>query len=245
MYADDIAAVTPNKEVAQMVIDVMTEYAQDHGITWAPEKCYILAKDRVILKINEEVFPQMDRFKYLGMDITYKGVNANTHVARLITNAKNKVKVMRSCGMTSYGGPPYKAIKLYKSFIRPNHEYGLATIKPTKTLINKLNQAQGAIIKSILGVPRNASTAAACIIVNIPQMDVRWRALITKYIERWRKLPEEAMLYSAIQRSDPSNSENDTLASKWVTRISKESIPHVPGRSINRTIKQFANTQRL
>ncbi len=57
----------------QELLDMCDRWSQNHGISFAPEKCLVVAKEKIQLKIGQSILPQVESAKYLGIPFCAKG----------------------------------------------------------------------------------------------------------------------------------------------------------------------------
>ncbi|KAJ2819824.1 hypothetical protein GGI24_004669 [Coemansia furcata] len=181
-FADDIAMVTWSPEEAQRILDVMSAFATEQKITWAPEKCVFLASQQLSLQINGQALPQECYFKYLGVMIGIKGIAPKKHIELLCAHAKAKLGYMCSISIMHLGGDLNRVISMYKAFIRPTMEYALEICVPNASLIKVLEHCQGDMLHTMLGVPKSTSYAAILLLCKMETMEHHWQAKISSYI---------------------------------------------------------------
>ncbi|KAJ2825549.1 hypothetical protein FBU31_003691 [Coemansia sp. 'formosensis'] len=88
-FVDGIAMVARSPEEAQIILDMMTAFAAEQKITWAPEK----------------------------YTIGVEGIAPKKHIELLCTHAKAKLGYMHSVSITHLGGDLNRVIGMYKAFI--------------------------------------------------------------------------------------------------------------------------------
>jgi hypothetical protein len=99
--------------------------------------------------------------------------------------------LLTSIGVHRNGFSLLLCAKLYKTFIRPKLEYGLAVSRLTAPEIKKLDRAQDKLVGMFLG---STHTAVAKHITCIPQMSHRYDILVTKYAIRSQFLPKDSLV---------------------------------------------------
>ncbi|KAJ2065645.1 hypothetical protein GGI17_000189 [Coemansia sp. S146] len=120
--ADDIATVARSPDEAQSILDVMSTFAAEQKITWAPEKCVFLAMLQLSLQIDGQRLSRKNATSnILDVSITHLGVNLN------------------------------RVIGTYKAFIRPTMEYVLEICIPNASLVKALERCQGDMLRAMLG----------------------------------------------------------------------------------------------
>ncbi|KAJ2758742.1 hypothetical protein IWQ57_006742, partial [Coemansia nantahalensis] len=166
------------------MLNVMSEFASEQRITWAPEKCVFLAPQALQLTIGDAQLPQQQSFRYLGVMIGHDGIRYDEHIRMLCARTQKMRAHMASIGITNLAANLNQAMRLYKAFIRPAMEYGLEVCRPNKKRIARLERCQGEMLRAIMGLPKCTSYAAILLLCDLPTMEHRWRTRITHYVHR-------------------------------------------------------------
>ncbi|KAI8865951.1 hypothetical protein GQ42DRAFT_128854, partial [Ramicandelaber brevisporus] len=75
--------------------------------------------------------------------------------------------------MHIYGPSLDAQVDLYRVFIRPTMEYGLAIVPLTGKLVNALDQAQAKVLRGIFAATKTTSLAAMLVHTHLPPMGYR------------------------------------------------------------------------
>ncbi|KAI8318178.1 hypothetical protein GQ54DRAFT_239218, partial [Martensiomyces pterosporus] len=84
---------------------------------------------------------------------------------------------------------------LYKAFIRPALEYGLAALPFSASAAKKLETTQAKVLCSLLSIPAKTSKAAVLRLCEVPPMAHRWRSLATSYARSRTKVSKDHILH--------------------------------------------------
>ena len=185
LFADDMVLSSTNKESAQRLLHVCSKWSTDHGIEFAPHKCGILRKkidsDGTSLKIYGEDINEVEDYTYLGISIDKKGINWEKSMKKRIDGAINRIHWMSKKGMNAFGWRPIMSLNIYKSFIRPMMEYGLALQLVPKSILRQLQNVQNLALRRIASVNKSTSIAALHSIFGLESMAERNQLLNMKY----------------------------------------------------------------
>ena len=82
-------------------------------------------------------------FIYLGIPFNNKGtIDTPLLLERNIVSTLQSMRVLQQLGCSPAGFPRHLSIQLYKQFIRPKFEYGLAIARFRQIDIKRLDRAQ-------------------------------------------------------------------------------------------------------
>lgn len=206
---------------------IAEHWGKINGVEFAPSKSAIVAEDKTEdFKMYGVSIEFVDLFKYLGIMFRHTGIHWNKSFEQRITKALKLIKWMQSKGMYLYGWRPYSSVVIYKCFIRPTLEYGLALQILPNTVTKELQRVQNTALRAIFSVGNSTSIAALHSITGIVPMSHRNIELNGKY--SFRIITHEpgnfllGDIYSSIKDASPNeqhgtlykvNSENSLLPS--------------------------------
>ncbi|CDH61106.1 hypothetical protein RO3G_05925 [Lichtheimia corymbifera JMRC:FSU:9682] len=201
LYADDVALVGSSEEIRLLL--AMTESHSDHfGYRWSPPKCAILnGRPGVCYKLYNQPLPFVDHFKYLGVPFASKGIDAERMLQASATKGVGAMLLLHSLGAHKFAFGLGVALQLYRTFIRPIFEYGLAITHTTATHLKILERAQDRCIRLTNGVTdpdARTPTITAKALADIPSMKLRARILEFKFVVRAHELPPSTLLASVV-----------------------------------------------
>ena len=127
-FADDSNIHANNSSDAQRLLQVFDDWASNHGMTFAPEKCFVVSKDKNIsLQFGDQTLTHVNQTKYLGIEMNDHGADWNKIAFDFSSKATNSIMALIKAGFNRNGWCASAKIKVYKLFIRPLMEYGMQT----------------------------------------------------------------------------------------------------------------------
>ncbi|KAG2192553.1 hypothetical protein INT47_012777, partial [Mucor saturninus] len=198
LFADDVAIFGTKDEVEKM-LQIAGDHSLKLGYRWNPSKCAILnapsprssRTPNFAFTLYNKPIPTVDQFCYLGMEFTKKGLNAGKNIEARASKAKSTMSLLTSVGVHRNGFSLLLSARLYKTFIRPKIEYGLAISCFTAREMSKLDTLQNSLVSMFVG---SKHTTVAKHITCLPGMLHRYNTLVTKYVLRSEHLPEDSLL---------------------------------------------------
>ena len=220
LFADDSAITSSHQREAQDLLEVSELWAISHGIKFKPAKCKVIVKGLVDveLELYGERLETVEGHDYLGVKFTSKGIDWKVTMAPRLEAATNRIHWMKSKGMNAFGWRPSMSLAVYKSFIRPMMEYGLAVAILPKGVITMLQQVQNMALRKILGVGNNTSILAMHVMCNIEMMASRNQILNLVYFQRVLS-PDRANLPASLVVSREMELINRLKGSSMVKRF--------------------------
>ena len=82
------------------------EWTQLHGMTFAPEKCFVVAKDPMTLNLGPDILPSAQSAKYLGILMTASGPDWKSMAEKLSEKTKNAVMALMKVGFNRTAWSP-------------------------------------------------------------------------------------------------------------------------------------------
>lgn len=125
------------------------------------------------------------------MEFVKKGLHPPGILEKRSAGATKTMALLTSIGVNRNGFSLLFCSQLYKCFIRPKLEYGLAISKFPATVKNKLEKLQDKLVSMFLG---SAHTTVAKHITCTPAMFHRYNSLVSKYVLRTSYLPEDSLV---------------------------------------------------
>ncbi|RKP15521.1 hypothetical protein ROZALSC1DRAFT_7345, partial [Rozella allomycis CSF55] len=96
------------------------------GMRFAPDKCVYIFRTNLNLKLYNEPLSRVDTAVYLGMPFNAFGIDWMSHVKARSEKAKRTACMLSTCGFNGSGWPISASVNVYKTFVRPQLEYGLS-----------------------------------------------------------------------------------------------------------------------
>jgi hypothetical protein len=175
----------------QQLLNCCFDWSVDYGMSFAPEKCVVIAKDPIALLMGEERPGQIDTTKYLGIIFSYKGPVWDTCSSNMAQKAKGALMSLISHGFNKNSWCPSAKIDVYKLFIRPIMEYGMQTHLYNKNDIDKFEKIQQLALRIAYAVPWNTSKTAMKRLSCLESMECRNEILNARFIFRMINPPYE------------------------------------------------------
>lgn len=127
-YADDGVLIGRDGEDLQGQLDRLEAWADDHRMEVNVAKCGWVTRNppRTPLRWKGERLPQVERYDYLGFEVTAAGVDFEAHLRRRMMAATNR---MRFLSITSDPWGPAHRLRIYKRFLAPMFEYGAPLVQ--------------------------------------------------------------------------------------------------------------------
>ncbi|RKP06903.1 hypothetical protein THASP1DRAFT_31291 [Thamnocephalis sphaerospora] len=101
------------------------------------------------LRLAGQELQTTDTIIYLGVPVSTAGINTDEWARRAKRRAKAAAANLRRLGLHRRGLKWQQGVFLYKIFVRPCMEYGLALIPPTKTLLAELDLIQISVLRKV------------------------------------------------------------------------------------------------
>lgn len=203
LYADDIILIGTRDSIPTL-LQVAERTSFDLGFRWSPSKCVVLSPPSSaprIYKLYDTPLQHLPSFRYLGVPISRFG---QINIPELIAHNRNAglaaLFSLVPLGLNPHGLPPKLQIALYKQFIRPTMEYGLAITKTTKRQLTPLQQTQQQALRRMFGGHSTSETAVIQHLSALPTMFTRSTILQAKFIHRSAYLPDDALLTLLLPR---------------------------------------------
>ncbi|KAJ8654300.1 hypothetical protein O0I10_009995 [Lichtheimia ornata] len=182
-YADDVAIIGTTAEV-RMLLVLAQLHSERYGYRWSPPKCTILnASSSSRYRLYGQELQRVTYFKYLGIIFTGKGIDVTRTVQASATKGVQAMGLLHNLGAHKYAFGLGVSLRLYRTFIRPVIEYGLAIAHTTN--IKHLERAQERYIRLAFNVQdpnAHTPTIQAKVMADLPSMKLRSRILEFKFV---------------------------------------------------------------
>ena len=161
-YADDILISSTTASGLQSLIDKANVNLSSCGLNFNPQKseCIIVGGNPFTTSpkwhLNGEQLPVRDSIVYLGTVIGDR--NGEKHTESRLRKATKSFYSLQGCGLNAHGVSPNTGLHIYNTAVRSTMTYGCSAVHISGKYLKKLDQLQGKIIKSILGIPYSSRT---------------------------------------------------------------------------------------
>ncbi|OAD67752.1 hypothetical protein PHYBLDRAFT_151280 [Phycomyces blakesleeanus NRRL 1555(-)] len=198
LFADDVAIFGSLSDV-QAMLDLAADHSLTLGYRWSPTKCEVIypktrASLPVPLLLYGQVLSATDQFIYLGVPFANKGISSKSITTHRRSGTLATMATLNSVGACCSAFSLLLSSRLYKTFVCPKFEYGVAIFTLLKQDIKVLESIQDKCLRMIVGGHATSSTIVLKHICNLPSMKFRANALISKFCIRSRFLPAQCLL---------------------------------------------------
>lgn len=202
LFADDVAIIGTRFEVQDM-LDSAAAHSRHLGYRWKPEKCAVInhPSDRIDavnprppLSLYGVALPQVQDFVYLGVPFSMRGIDNKLLTTQRAKGTIGAMATLHRMGANRSGFSLMLSSRLYKTFVRPKFEYGLAISSLATADLKAIEKLQDRCLRLMVGGHPTSSTAALKLITNIPSVSWRIDVLITKFCIRTCYLPKDCLL---------------------------------------------------
>jgi hypothetical protein len=169
----------------QQMLDWANFWSRRYGINFAPTKCEVLAPNQDgTLFLHGQPLPHCTKFKYLGIYIRQDGIDWDTTITTSTKKTTGLINYFKSKGMHGGGWRPNNCLAIYRTFLRPTMEYGVALQILNKPLYNRLQEVQKLAMRTYFSVDfqrKSTSLFAMHTLSGLVPMDYRCQELAVRY----------------------------------------------------------------
>ena len=97
-FADDGNLHSPDPTVIQVLLNVCHKWSFENGMSFAADKCFVIAKDVYEFKLGDSILPQVESTKYLGILFNHNGPVWDSTIEKLAIKAKNASLALMKIG---------------------------------------------------------------------------------------------------------------------------------------------------
>ena len=117
-FADDVQLKPRSIPEAQLALNKCSTYGKKYSLVWNLKKCSIVSRTPLLLHLNNEVLPNTDEYKYLGIIHQWNGLN----LLKSFTSSVTKTQSLLTA-LSDNSWHPKSRMTIYRCFIRPISEY--------------------------------------------------------------------------------------------------------------------------
>lgn len=216
LYADDVVILGTWQSIPHLLA-ACERHSNLLGYRWNPTKCVMMSAEEKPQgqrdpTLYDVPIPFDSSFPYLGVQFKANGtLDPEALIHSRTKKALTSMRMLRSIGLRPSGLGKLLACRLYRQFIRPQMEYGIAIQTIGKKLRTVLDNAQSNSLRMIYGASAKASTQVMCHMANLPRMEDRVTILQAKFILRAHNQPSDSLLHQLRQIITPKR----TGTSSW------------------------------
>ncbi|KAI8146846.1 hypothetical protein BJV82DRAFT_501395, partial [Fennellomyces sp. T-0311] len=196
LYADDVA-ILGSPEHVHTLLAVAEQHSQALGYRWHPAKCQVIDSGPTRYTLYGEPLAKVAWVEYLGIPFNAKGIDTSRLIQHNTAKTTNAMRMLHSIGAQQYSFGLGVSLRLYRTFIRPVMEYGLAIAKLTAALKTQLERTQKRCVWLALNVTDVTATTPTIIplhLAALPDMSLRATILQFKFVRRAHELPPTTLL---------------------------------------------------
>ena len=177
------------------MLDIAARHSMRLGYRWSPTKCAVLnAPPTRPFSLYSEELPCVDEFVYLGLPFLKAGLSTDALLRRRTSGTLLAMATLQAIGARPSGFSALLSSRLYRQFIRPKFEYGLAISRLTAPNSKALEQLQDRCLRMITGGHRTSSMTVFRHLCDLPSMKDRALTLGMKFCTRLEYLPDDCLL---------------------------------------------------
>jgi len=156
---------------------------------FAPQKCIVLGPSvetrEVPLRMYGTDLPSAEQVTYLGIPFTQNGIAWKTLCKERTEKALGVIRALAPMGFNARGWAPAASARVYKTFIRPVMEYGLAlTCNLTNETLRRYERTQATALRTLCSAPPNTSWNALRRLLHMEPMAHRMEVLNIQWAAR-------------------------------------------------------------
>lgn len=124
-FADDIQLQARSCQLAQGMLNTMSQWLEGNGMTVNIAKCAVLSSlpSHPSLRVSDLVIPYRDTYSYLGFPHVPAGIDWTAHLQKAVTRTSAFLSFLSSSNHARTW-PEWARLCIYKSFVRPLLDYG-------------------------------------------------------------------------------------------------------------------------
>jgi hypothetical protein len=200
-FADDGSLITTNVVDAQSTLNICERWSHRAGIEFAPSKCAFFTKNINIapkLLLYNVQLELVQNYRYLGLFVSPKGIDWIKSMENRIKNSISLLNWLCVRGMKVLDWRPASCFAVYKSFIRPKFETGLALqIIPAEVCLS-LQKTQDYALRRIFCTNKHTSIALMHSIAAFETMSYRNERLNARFLHNIINGPKKDILIGEI-----------------------------------------------
>ena len=200
-FADDIILMAKNATEMSNILTICEVWSTRVGMRFSPTKCIALDTEEQNFSLYNQRLTTSENEKYLGINIVPGGINFPLLGKERTDIAKGLIMMMGSMGLNLNGFAPEASSRLYKTFIRPAMEYGLALKQLSAEEIKTYQKTQNMALRMIFSVPRNTSIEAMHKLAQVEPMETRNQILNLEFAGRIHNSTDKTIPATRIWRS--------------------------------------------
>jgi hypothetical protein len=188
LFADDASLHAESAGTLQVLLTAAQNWSVRVGMEFSPDKCVHVppaGNGNVEMRLYGQVLKSKEEATYLGIKMTAQGIDWEACADDRASKTARAIELFGSTGMNATGWAPASSVQVYKSFIRPKMEYGMALRPMNELYLDRMERIQNSAMRKILGAPKNTSIGAMRKLLQLPTMQHRNNLLNIQQAARW------------------------------------------------------------
>ncbi len=205
MYADDIALIANSPETLHKMLKFCETHANNNAYLFNASKTKVLYKgtnNTETFGIEGRSIERVKIFKYLGLNFNVCGLEKREYLEGKAAECRNVTNYLITCGMRGSGFNSKTKLNLYKTFVRPKIEYGLAIMNLNKTDIAIIQKTQYHALCGMMSVGRNTGADMLHYLIPVEESRVRVEKLQAKYKLRVDRMNDDFLVHRVLKMYD-------------------------------------------
>jgi hypothetical protein len=168
LYADDIAKISKTKKGMNRAIREAFKHSKRNKYQLNVNKCAIMSKDKMKIKIKKELIKNVKRFEHLRMEFNIYGIDMKAQIEKNIKKTRRKWYKAENAGLMKISNTSITARLMFlKGILLPTLEYGMEFSILKKAHADKVQKNVNYYMRRILGVTRSSNVNLMCMILKI------------------------------------------------------------------------------
>jgi hypothetical protein len=240
LFADDVAIIGSPTTVTHH-LRLAEQHSVELGYRWNPSKSAVLNPHPSLnLSLYDTTLPSVDEFIYLGVPFRQKGMSTVALIQHRRPKTLAAMSLLQAIGARPSGFDPLLSSRLYRQFIRPTLEYGLAISSVTQAELKTLDQVQDRCLRLLFGGHPKSSTTTYRHITNLPDMRERVLTLGWKYVRRVPHLPPDCLLHLVDRVAGPIGRLHQLRRNPLLSLNTTDPVAHMRRGTMLQRQQQFA-----
>ena len=189
LFADDTALIARDAQAMAHLLKVCEKWSQVAGMKFAPQKCVVLgpsiASRPVPLQLYGTDLPSAEQATYLGIPFTQGGIAWKVLCKERTKKAADVIRALAPMGFNARGWAPAASARVYKTFVRPVMEYGMAlSCNLPSECLQRYERTQALALRTLCSAPPNTSWNGLRRLLQIEPMAHRTKLLNLQWAAR-------------------------------------------------------------
>ena len=199
-----------SKPALVQMLKICDAHAMENRYRYNVAKCEVLSSvpsGRLEnISLHGQKVPLSETFTYLGCAFTSNGILWEKHFDRMSAKALTATNMLSSVGCNGRSIGVGASLAIFRTFVRPVLEYGLALCPPSG--MKKLEKTYGKCIRWISSSGTGAAADVIGLFGNMETLEARRERLGSRFSKRVRELGESEAHYAIVDAQRAHNSKS-------------------------------------